>query len=184
VLISITKEYPKTDVAERAQSILDYIKKQEMASLPDSVKQELQPDFVIEQTGSQYYVFAMKNDKVDFMEYVAKYSQFNEEYHQFDNLRTNTMLSNEGYQLILVSKFTDYAKAAAYLKDIEVLDLINKKLAVQTPYVQFVISEVNFKKMLKEQKLESYYKIFSKYYSSTKQQNQAPDKPTNQPQKP
>lgn len=165
-LISITKEYAKTDVADRAQAILDYMKKQERAALPDSVRKELEPDFVVETAGAQYYILAIKNDKVDFTEFVGKISQFNDEFHQFDNLRSNTMLSNEGYQLLVVREFSDYPKAIAYIKDIEMTDFIRKQLKVEVPYLQFVISVNNFKKMLKEQKLESYEKIFRKQYAA------------------
>ncbi len=164
-LISITKEYPKTDVAERAQNILDYIKKQAMAALPDSVKKELEPDFVIEPTGGQLYVLAMKNDQVDFADYVAKFTQFNEEYHQFETLRANTYISPEGYQLLVVREFTDYVKGLAYIKDIDAFDYIKKQLGVDSPFKHFIISSNNFKKMLKEQKLDSYEKIFKKQYT-------------------
>ena len=178
-LNSIVKEYPKTDVEERALGILDAIKRQMMASLPDSIRQELEPDFVIEQPGGQYYVFAMKNDKADFTDFVAKITHFNEEYHQFENLRTNAIVSNDGYQLLVVKEFTDYNMGLAYIKDIEIIDFIKKQFNIETPYRHFIISVNNFKKMYKEQKLESYDKLFKKHYiSPTKEtSNNPPQKP-------
>lgn len=176
-LAGVIKEYPKTDVADKAQSILDAIKRQAMAALPDSVRKELEPDFVIEPSGGQYYVFAMKNDKVDFTDLVAKFTQFNEEYHQFENLKSNTMISNEGYQLILVREFTDYNMGLAYLNDLEVIDYIKKQMKVETSYTHFIISVNNFKKLLKEQKLESYDKIFKKHYTHPNSSNKQQQKP-------
>ena len=111
-LSSVVKEFPKTDVADRAQGILEAIQKHSMSTLPDSIRYEIEPDFVVEQNGGQYYVFAMKNDKADFTDFVSKITQFNEEYHQFENLKSNTIISNEGYQLLLVREFTEMTRIA------------------------------------------------------------------------
>lgn len=164
-LTSITKEYPKTDVADRAQNILDFIKKQSLAKLPDSLRQDLEPDFIIEQTGGQCYVLVIKDDKIDIPDVVTKMTQFNEEYHQFDNLRTNSIMSGEGYQLIMIREFTDYQKALAYIKDVDMLDYIRKMLKIQGPFKHFIISTNNLKKVLKDKKVDSYEKIFSKQYT-------------------
>src|SRR5205085_4522136 len=112
---------------------------------PDSVRQELEPDFVVEQTGPQYYVLAIKTDKMDFTDLLTKMSQFNDEYHQFENLRANTYVSNDGYQLLVVREFTDYQKGTAYIKDIDLLDYVKKQLNIQQPYLHFIISPNNFK---------------------------------------
>ena len=177
-LTSVVKEFPKTDVADRAQGILEAIQKHSISTLPDSIRYEIEPDFVVEQNGGQYYVFAMKNDKADFTDFVSKITQFNEEYHQFENLKSNTIISNEGYQLLLVREFTDLNVAMAFMKDIEITDFIKKQMKVETSYTHFIISVNNFKKLLKEQKLESYDKIFKKQYSSSAT---SPNKPTQKP---
>ena len=177
-LASVVKEYPKTDVADRAQDILDAIKKHVMAALPDSIRKELEPDFVIEQTGGQYYIFALKNDKADFTDFTAKITQFCEEYHQFENLRTNSIVSNDGYQMLIVKEFPDYNMGIAFINDIEIYEFIKRQLKVEMPYKHFIISVNNFKKMYKESKLDSYDKIFKKNFTSPiTQQNKQPQKP-------
>jgi len=178
-LTAITKDYPKTDVAERAQDILDLLKKQKTALLPDSIKKELEPDFVIEQTGAHYYIFALKNDKADMTDYNMKLNQFCEEYHQFDNLRTNPMLTNEGYQVVVVKEFPDYQKALTFIKDIDMLEFIKKQMKPDSPFIHFVISINNFRKIIKENKFEAYNEFFKKQYSPP-----PPKKTTQSPQSP
>jgi hypothetical protein len=127
-----------------------------------------QADFVIESTGTYYYVFAKKTDKTDFNDLVSKIVSYNEEYFQFDNLRANTMMSNDGYQLLYVREFQDYAKVIKYIKDMEALNYIQKVFQIQSDYVHFGISPGNFKKMLKEQKLEAYSKLFKEKFAKEK----------------
>jgi outer membrane protein assembly factor BamD (BamD/ComL family) len=162
-LTSIAKEYAKTDVGDHAQNILNYMKKQETAGVPDTVK-VIEPDFVVEGPGPYYYILAIKNDKTDFNELNGRINTYNEQYHQFDNLRANNLVSNDGYQLLMVREFADYAKATAYFRDVEMIKLVDKKLEVKSPYLHFVISQNNFKKMYKDQKTDSYYKLFRETY--------------------
>jgi hypothetical protein len=118
----------------------------------------------VEVPGPYYYILANKNDKTDFNELNGRINTYNEQYHQFDNLRANNLVSNDGYQLLMVREFADYAKATAYFRDVEMIKLVDKKLEVKSPYLHFVISQNNFKKMYKDQKTDSYYKLFRETY--------------------
>ncbi len=170
-LEDIVKTYPKTPEAERAKLILDYIKRMATASLPDSVKQVMEPDFVVEEQGQNYYyVFASKLEKLDMNELVAKITRYNDEFHQFDNLRANTYISNDGYQLLLVRQFKESKVAIDYFKSAETRNMVKKSLAYDGPYISFVITVSNFKKMMKENKTDAYLKVFNDYLSKTNQQ--------------
>lgn len=163
-LEEIVSAYPKTAEAERAKLILDYMKKQETASLPDTLKKEDEPDFIIEDPGQQYYyVFATKAEKADMNEMVAKVTKYNDEFYQFDNLRANTYIANDGYQLLLVRQFKELKQGVDYFKSAETRILVKKFLGFEGTYLNFVISVSNFKKMMKESKSEVYEKIFSAY---------------------
>jgi len=163
-LEEIVAAYPKTEEAERAKLILDYMKKQQAAALPDSVKQEAEPDFVIEEAGQQYYyVFATKAEKADMNEMVAKVTKYNDEFYQFDNLRANTYVANDGYQLLLVRQFKELKLGIDYFKSAETRLLVKKFLGFDGTYLNFVISVNNFKKMMKESKSDAYQKLFADY---------------------
>ncbi len=161
-LNDVIAKHPKTDVAERAQGILDYIKRSEEKAIPDSLKPK-EPEFVVDGNGPYYVIIAIKDDKLDMNELVAKTTAYNEEFHDFDNLRVNTMLSNEGYQLMLVREFKEIKPAMGYYNDFNSRDVIKKRLKYEGKTIAFVISQPNFKKMLKEQKVELYQTYFSEY---------------------
>jgi tetratricopeptide (TPR) repeat protein len=161
--------YPKTDVGDRAQAILEYIKNGPKKDIPDSLKAK-QPDFVIEnEAGPFYYVITVKDDKFDLNDFLGRFTQYNEEYYSLDNLRINPMMSNEGYQLILVREFKDWEKAYAYYKDMRTRDTIRKRLKYEGAAIAIPVSINNFKKMLKEQKVDSYIKIFAEFEKSKPQ---------------
>lgn len=161
-LTEIVSRYPKTDVAESAQNILNYIKKQSEVKVPDSLKPK-EPDFVMETPGPFYVVVAIKDDKLDMNELVGRITSYNEEFNEFDNLRANTMLSNEGYQVLMVREFKEIDKAMTYYSDMKTRDAVRKRLKYEGNYIAFVISAANFKKMLKDQKIDVYHKLFMQY---------------------
>lgn len=170
-LEEIVKSYPKSPESERAKLILDYIKKQQTASVPDSVKQMLEPEFTIEEAGqAYYYVFASKADKLDMNEYVAKITKYNDEFHQFDNLRANTYVSNDGYQMLLIRQFKESKVAVDYYRSAEIRNMVKKVLGFEGQYVHFVITVNNFKKVMKESKTDLYVKLFNDYLSKSTQQ--------------
>ncbi len=116
--------------------------------------------FDVEVNVPHYYVFAMKNEKADFTIFNEKFSTYNEEYHSTENLRSNPILTNEGYQLLTVRQFENYAKTIEYIKGVKAVELITKKMNVTEPYIDFAVSIDNFKKILKDKKIEEYYKFY------------------------
>ena len=73
-------------------------------------------DFDLETETPFYYVFALKNDKADMAEIQRAFSDHNEAYAANQNLRVNAMMSNEGYQLILIREFKNLSEANYYLE--------------------------------------------------------------------
>jgi tetratricopeptide (TPR) repeat protein len=164
-LTEVAARYPKTDVSDRATAILKAIKKRSEAQLPDSLK-PVEADFIIDETGPFYFVVAIKDDKLDMNEFIGRIMSYNDEYNEFENLRANPMLSNEGYQLLLVRDFKELSKVMTYHNDFKFRDAVKKRLQYQGTAITFVISVANFKRMLKEKKVDSYYAIFTQYEKS------------------
>ncbi len=159
----LTKLYPGTDVGERATVILAYIKKKETASRKDSVVVAAEPDFKMEPALPHYFIFATKDEKIDNNELLSGFNKYNEEFSSFENLRVNNYVSPEGYQMIMVREFSDLKKSLDYMKGIQVLDIIKSQIKFSGKYIIFVVSAGNFKKLLKEQKLDSYFGFFTEY---------------------
>lgn len=169
-LTKVVSLYPKTDVGDRAQAILDYLKNGPKVIVPDSLKAK-EPDFVIGNEGGPfYYVIAVKDEKLDLNDILGKFTQYNDEYYSLDNLRINPMVSNEGYQLILIREFKEWEKVYAYYKDMKTRDTIRKRFKYAGEVVVFPVSILNFKKVLKEQKLNDYAKAFAEFEKSKPQE--------------
>lgn len=158
----IVKTYPRTDVADRAQGILNFIIKQEKGS-KDTVKTKspVEETFVHEPASPHYLIFATRDEKFDNNEGLNQFNRYNEEFGSLDNLKVNNYVTPEGYQLIMVREFADFKKALDYLNGMETLNVIKSQLKFSGSYMLFVISVSNFKKMLKEQKLDMYYRFYS-----------------------
>jgi hypothetical protein len=157
-LTEITKVYPKTDVAERAQDILNLINN----PVSEKTKEEEanKPEFALDYEAPHYYVFATKADKFDMNDLLQKIINYNEEYYQLESLRANTLISNDGYQILYVREFGKLSSAVSYLDGFNTIDFYKNNVTGGTTFVQFAISTDTFKKMLKEKKIEAYNTFF------------------------
>lgn len=158
-LMEITKAYPKTDVAERAQDILNLINNPTSATA--KVEETNKPEFALDADAPHYYVFATKAEKYDMNDLLQKIINYNEEYHQLESLRANTLISNDGYQILYVREFSKLDPAVKYLDGFSTVDFFKNNVTSGVTYLQFVISTDAFKKMLKEKKIEAYNTYFS-----------------------
>ncbi len=158
-LMEITKAYPKTDVAERAQDILNLINNPTSATA--KVEETNKPEFALDADAPHYYVFATKAEKYDMNDLLQKIINYNEEYHQLESLRANTLISNDGYQILYVREFSKLDPAVKYLDGFGTVDFFKNNVTSGVTYLQFVISTDAFKKMLKEKKIEAYNTYFS-----------------------
>jgi tetratricopeptide (TPR) repeat protein len=166
----LTKEYTGTEVAEYAKSILDVLNKKDEPKKDTVQKQS--SDFIIDENIPHYYVFAVKVDKFDNNEALSRYNAYNEEFESVANLRVNSILANDGYQLIYVVQFPNLEKALKYTEGINILGLVKKQINFQGPYLEFAVSVANFRKMLKEQKTSAYNAFFQEYKNALNQRKQ------------
>jgi tetratricopeptide (TPR) repeat protein len=160
-LTFITKEFPKTDVSEEAKQMLLILnkteKKIELVKLDSALV-----DFELEPNEKHYYIFAIKNVKANFTDYVEKTYAYNEAFAANDNLRINALMSNEGYQYLLVREFANQKKAEEYYKGIIANNVITNKLKVTEPYIDFIISINNYKNIMKDKQMEKYFNFYKK----------------------
>ncbi|TAE85223.1 MAG: hypothetical protein EAY81_06700 [Bacteroidetes bacterium] len=171
-LEEIVKAYPKTEVAEKAQAILDRMAYREKNG--NAVEKEPQAEeFTLAAEVPYYYVFALKAEKFDMNDLLQKIVTYNDEFHQFDALRANTLLSADGYQLVYVREFAKLNKALEYLNGLNLSNFYKTALPPNTSFIHFAVSTDYFKKMLKDRKIEAYNTYFSQQLPSLiKQQKQ------------
>jgi hypothetical protein len=91
---------------------------------------------------------------------LQKIINYNEEYYQLESLRANTLISNDGYQIMYVREFSKLTSAVSYLDGFKTIDFFKKNVTSGTSFMQFAVSTDTFKKMLKEKKIEAYNAFF------------------------
>jgi len=163
----VVKEYPKTDLSETAQRILDALNNKDKPT-KDSASVPQQKEFTIASGGPHYVIIATRDKGFDVNEALSELNKYNEEFESLDNLRVNNYLSNEGYIMLMIREFTDLEKAMKYLKGAETMQLVRKRIKFQGEYIQFAITPNNFKKMLKEQKIDQYNMLYKEFLETEK----------------
>jgi hypothetical protein len=165
---SVTKEFPKTDVAAQAQEILDLLNKT-VKRIETVGKDSNMTAFDMEPEAPHYYIMAIKNDKANFTDYVEKTYTYNDAFASLDNLRVNALMGNEGYQYLLVREFSNMKKAEDYYKGIISNNVIKSKLKVTEDYIDFVISANNYKAIMKDKQMEKYSLYYKKLLAKSTQ---------------
>lgn len=155
------------NTAEEYLKILKQVDKKIAFQGKDSSTQEL--EFDLETETPHYYLLGIKATKIDINEINSQFNAYNEAYMSENNLRVNSYLSNEGYQLIVVREFTNHKTALNYFSDLKTMKFTSSKLQIKDPYVEYVISGINFKKILKDKKVEQFEAFFKKQLQLTSQ---------------
>jgi hypothetical protein len=78
-------------------------------------------------------------------------------------------MSNEGFQLFVVREFVNFKQANDYLNGLKLTDFKGKKLKLKEPHIEYVISGINFKKVLKDKKVAEFEAFYIKQLQQTQQ---------------
>jgi tetratricopeptide (TPR) repeat protein len=159
-LEDIVKAYPQTDVALNAQQMLTAIKRRSETN--NGTANIAEPEFALLPEGVNYYVFATKSEKFDVNDLLQKLIGYNDEYHQFESLRVNTLISADGYQLVYVRDFPKLDAAINYYSGINLVNFYNTAISANVNFLHFVVSAEQFKKLLKDKKIDGYEAFFKK----------------------
>jgi tetratricopeptide (TPR) repeat protein len=162
-LEEVSSTHKGLDVAKTADDYLEVINRQDKKITfvgKDSSKTEL--EFDLETETPFYYIIAIKDTKIDLTDFTSQYANFNEAYSEENNLKVNAIMSNEGFQLITVREFPNYKSASDYIKILQSTDFKNKKLKYTSVTPEYIISTKNFKKVLKENKVEKFAEFYKK----------------------
>ncbi len=168
-LSNIVALHKGTEAGNTAEEYLTALKKEakKAAFIGKDTNSELQ--FDIETETSFYYVLAIKNTGIDVNEMNLQINAYNESYMADNGLRVNAYMSNEGFQLFVVREFANFKQANDYLNGLKLTDFKNKKLNLKDPYIEYVISGINFKKVLKDKKVAEFESFFKKQLQQTQQ---------------
>lgn len=169
-LIQVVEKYPKSPVKEKAQEILEMIKKQktptsstEVSAKADSVKAVVNSKFIFNESGEYYWVLIAENGKGDIDGFKIKLSKSNQELFSTLNIGISDMFLDGGHQLIMVKSFTGKIEAMKYYNIMRTrrdtfLDL------KEGTYQMFAISAENFSVFYKDKNVDEYQQFFSQNY--------------------
>jgi tetratricopeptide (TPR) repeat protein len=164
-LTQITIKYPKDPVKEKAQEMLDAIKKQKSATtvVSDSTS-EGKPKFVFNEKGEYYWITIVQNGKGDLNKFKTKLSDLNQESFSTNDLHISNVFLDSEHQLVTVKTFDGKEKAMNYLNFMKDKNRNAFKDLVEGTYQTIIISAENYTILYKEKNLEEYNQFFTQNF--------------------
>lgn len=167
-LTQVVIKYPKEPVKDKAQEMLDLIKKQKTPVAPgttepaDTAKKE-KPKFIFKETGEYYWVAIIENGKGDINKFKIKLSDANSESFSMEDLTISSVFLDINHQLISVKTFDGKDKAMNYYSFYKDNKTVFSDLEAGT-YQSFIISAENYSIFYKDKNVEEYQQFFSQNF--------------------
>lgn len=156
VLNQAIEEHPETEVANRAQELIDLIENGVPAFEEFEVATEL---FSYESDG--YYVMVMLEDGQDAKKSAGNVSNFNRDYFNRIRLSTSSLVYGKKNNFVLVKTFKSAGEAKDYIRDFKKIKRYIKELNENE---LMLISKENFKVLMQQQKLPEYRIFYGEIY--------------------
>ena len=147
--------YTSGEVADEARAILQDIERR--SQIPDET------NFTFDAKEEHYYVLAVESSAVSVNKLKMRVSDFNSGFYKTEMYKTQSLMLNLDYQLIIVKTFDKSTRALKYLEAIKEEENL-KNLLGRSDYEHFIISSSNFKTFYKEKSLDKYLVYFEGMY--------------------
>jgi len=174
-LTQVVIKYPKEPVKDRAQEILDLIRKQKnpVVIASDTTKNatstviadtaKAKQKFVFNDKGEYYWLTVVENGKGDITKFKTKLSDLNRESFSTEGLTISSVFLDISHQLITVKSFDGKTKAMDYYNFFK-----DNKAAfadlIEGTYQSFVISAENYIIFYKDKNISNYQQFFSENF--------------------
>ena len=169
-LTHVVITYPKEPIKDKAEEILELIRKQKLAvPMPkDTTKTttdttQAKAKFIFKEDGDYYWLITIVNGKGDINKFKTKLSDLNEESFSTSELTISTIFLDFTNQLVSVKNFNGKAKAMNYynfFKD-------NKEAFTDLEpgtYQSFIISAENYNIFYKDKNINEYLQFFAQNF--------------------
>lgn len=162
-LTQVVVKYAKEPVKEKAQDILDAIKKQKTPVIvnpekTDTVK-EVKSKFTYTEDGDYYWITIVENGKGDIDKLKIKISDLNAESFSTKDLTIATIFLDINHQLLSVKKFVGKKDAMDYYNFFKEKKEAFASLEAGT-FQTFIISAENYSIFYKDKNLKDYQEFF------------------------
>ncbi|MCX6278969.1 MAG: tetratricopeptide repeat protein [Bacteroidetes bacterium] len=166
----IITDYPKSKVRPLAENVLAFLGPKKNSSGvtigkdSSSVAPVATELYKFDPNAVHFYILIVNDNLVDVEALKVKLSDYNSKYHDLENLMVNSLVLDEGRQMITVNNFDNSSKALTYILGIRDSKYIFTKLQNAGEYYDFVISVENYPVFYRNKDITQYLRFFEKYY--------------------
>lgn len=147
--------YYTGEVSDEARAILQDIEQRSV--IPEETS------YTFDLNESHYYILAMESNGPSVNKVKMIVSDYNSQFYSLNAFKTQSLMLNLDYQLIIVKTFEKENSASKYLKGIQDNQEL-KELMGRSEYEHFIISSSNFKTFYKEKSLDKYLVYYEGKY--------------------
>jgi tetratricopeptide (TPR) repeat protein len=169
-MTKVIKDYPYSKVKPMAENVLAFLGTQKdsqgqpIATDSTTVVDNTMKLYKFDQNAVHFYVLVVKDELVDVDALKIKISDYNSKFHDLENLMVNSLLLENGRQLITVNNFDNSETAMNYFMGILNSKYIFTKLENAGEYFNFVISVENYPVLYRNKDIPQYLRFFEKNY--------------------
>ena len=166
----VIKDYPTSKVRPLAENVLAFLgtqkdsRGQPIATDSTTIVDNTLKLYKFDPNAMHFYVLIVKDDLVDVDALKVKISDYNSKFHDLENLMVNSLLLDQGRQMITVNNFDNSETAMNYYLGILTSKYIFTKLENAGEYFNFVISVENYPVLYKNKDIPQYLRFFEKNY--------------------
>ncbi len=170
----VIKDYPYSKVKPMAENVLAFLgtqkdsKGQPIAVDSATVVDNTVKLYKYDPNAMHFYVLVVKDELVDVDALKVKISDYNAKFHDLENLMVNSLLLDNGRQMITVNNFENSETAMNYFMGILSSKYVFAKLENAGEYFNFVISVENYPVLYKNKDIPQYLRFFEKNYPALK----------------
>ena len=158
-LDEIINTYYSGEVVDEAREIL--------TGLSNKDTEPIETRFELDLNEEHYYILAVEGGRTNINKTKITVSDFNRKFYNINEYKTQSLMLNIDYQLIIVKPFENGNIALKYLEAIKnTVEL--KELLGSSDYEHFIISSSNFKAFYKDKSLDKYIVYFEGTYLNQK----------------
>lgn len=169
-LTQVTVKYPKDPVKEKAQEMLDMIKKQKnpttVTTVDSTITAEVPKDstkFVFKEDGEYYCLIVVENGKGDLNKFKTKLSDFHTQMFSTADIAISSIFLDITHQMVNVKAFEGKDKAMDYFDVLSAKKELFSDLE-KGSYQTFVISSDNYTIFYKDKNISDYEQFFTQNF--------------------
>ena len=166
----VIRDYPYSKVKPMAENVLAFLgtqkdsKGQPIATDSTTVADNTVRLYKFDPNAMHFYILVVNDNLVDVDALKIKISDYNTKFHDLEKLMVNSLLLDNGRQMITVNNFDNAETAMNYFIGILNSKYIFTKLENAGEYFNFVISVENYPVLYKNKDIPQYLRFFEKNY--------------------